>query len=113
VGNLSVARYSSASLSQAAALVHAELQQHSRHPRRYRVMLMDARPGTAIRQAIQETCPDLLVIGTRGHGRFRRAILGSTAHEVLNTTDCDVLLVPQTAQRRAPGNHDDPGPMAA
>ena len=113
VGNLSTARYASASLSQAAALVHAGLQQHSRYPRRYRVLLMDARPGTAIRQAIEETRPDVLVMGTRGHGRFRRAILGSTAHEALNTTDCDVLLIPESGERGTPVNRGDPGPMAA
>jgi nucleotide-binding universal stress UspA family protein len=113
-GSLGVARYASASLSQAAATVHAELQRHSRHPRRYRVLLMDARPGTAIRQAIRDTGAELLVLGTRGHGRFRRALLGSIAHEVLNTTDCDVLLVPEALSRattRPEG--DDPGPMAA
>lgn len=113
VGNLSVARYASASLSQAAALLQADLQSHSRFARRYRVLLMDSRPGPAIRQAIQETRPDLLVLGTRGHGRFRRALLGSTAHEMLNTTDCDVLLIPEVATRDRPRRGDDPGPMAA
>jgi nucleotide-binding universal stress UspA family protein len=112
-GNLSVARYASASLSQAAAVIHAELSRDSRYPQRYRVMLMDARPPTAIRHAIHETRADLLVIGTRGHGRFRRALLGSTAHEVLNTTDCDVLLVPEGSSRKAPPAGDDPGPQAA
>lgn len=115
VGNLNVARYASASLSEAAAAVHAELQRHSRHPHRYRVLLMDARPAVAIGQAIQETNPDLLVLGTRGHGRFRRALLGSTAYEVLNTTDCDVLLVPESrfGRKPQPPIDDDPGPMAA
>jgi nucleotide-binding universal stress UspA family protein len=112
-GNLGVARYASASMSQAAALVHAELELHSRHPRRYRVLLMDARPAPAIRRAIGETQADLLVIGTRGHGRLRRALLGSTAHEVLDTTDCDVLLVPEGSRRLAAPGGEDPGPLAA
>ena len=112
-GNMSVARYASASLSQAAEVIHAELSKDSRYPQRYRVMLMDARPATAIRRAIQETRSELLVIGTRGQGRFRRALLGSTAHEVLNTTDCDVLLVPESGVRATPPAGDDPGPMAA
>lgn len=112
-GNISVARYAAASLSQAAEVIHAELSKDSRYPQRYRVMLMDARPATAIRRAIQETRSELLVIGTRGHGRFRRALLGSTAHEVLNTTDCDVLLVPESGVRATPPAGDDPGPMAA
>jgi nucleotide-binding universal stress UspA family protein len=97
VGNVSVANYASASMTQAAAMLHAELHNHSRHPLLYRVLLMDARPATAIRRASEETEADLLVVGTRGHGRFRRALLGSTAHEVLNTTDCDVLMVPEAS----------------
>ncbi len=115
VGNLSVASYASASMSQAAAMIHAKLRMHALDWRRYRVMLMDARPGLAIRQAKEETNPDLLVLGTRGHGRFRRAFLGSTAHEVLNDVDCVVLLVPESSVRASnrPEPPDDPGPRAA
>lgn len=102
VGNLSVARYASASMSQAAAMIHAELQRHSRDPRRYRVLLVDARPGPGIRQALREVRPDLLVLGTRGHGRLRRALLGSTAHEALRAADCDVLVVPESAAPEGP-----------
>jgi universal stress protein E len=112
VGNLSVASYASASMSQAASLIHSQMRLHSVDWRRYRMMLMDARPGAAIREALRETNPDLLVMGTRGHGRFRRALLGSTAHEMLSSVDCDVLLVPDAALRAAPPP-DDPGPWAA
>lgn len=117
VGNLSVASYASASMSQAATQIRAQLRIHSLDWRRYRVMLMDARPVAAIRQAMLETRPDLLVLGTRGHGRFRRALLGSTALEVLGSVDCDVLVVPEAmlraVPRRADPPEDDPGPQAA
>jgi universal stress protein E len=112
VGNLSVASYASASMSQAASLIHSQMRLHSVDWRRYRMMLMDARPAPAIREAIRETNPDLLVMGTRGHGRFRRALLGSTAHEMLGSVDCDVLLVPDAGLRSAPFPQD-PGPRAA
>jgi universal stress protein E len=113
VGNLSVASYASASMSQAASLIHSQLRLHSLDWRRYRVILVDSRPGPAIRQAMDETRPELLVLGTRGHGRFRRALLGSTAHEMLASADCDVLLVPDAALRAAPRLGEDPGPRAA
>ncbi len=113
VGNVSVASYASASMSQAAAAIHAALRLHSLDWRRYRVLLMDARPGPAIREAVRETNPHLLVLGTRGHGRFRRALLGSTAHEVIDTTDCDVLLVPDASVRAPHRPPDAPGPQAA
>ncbi|HEX6636023.1 MAG TPA: universal stress protein [Steroidobacteraceae bacterium] len=111
VGNLSVASYASASMSQAASMIQAELQRHSQDPRRYRVLVVDSRPGAAIRQAVRDVRPDLLVLGTRGHGRFRRALLGSTAHEVLRSAECDVLLVPEGVNGHA--GQDDPGPLAA
>lgn len=113
VGNLSVAGYASASMSQAAAMIHAELQRHSEDPHRYRVLVVDSRPGTAIRQAVRDVRPDLLVLGTRGHGRLRRALLGSTAHELLRNAECDVLLVPEGVNGRAPVSDDEPGPLAA
>jgi hypothetical protein len=93
-------------------LIHSRLRMHSVDWRRYRVLLMDARPGLAIRQAMRDTQPDLLVLGTRGHGRFRRAMLGSTAHEFLATADCDVLVVPDS-QARGTSAEKDPGPQSA
>jgi hypothetical protein len=50
---------------------------------------------------MEEVEPDLVMLGTRGLGRFRRAMLGSTANDILRSTDCDVLLVPETAVRAA------------
>jgi nucleotide-binding universal stress UspA family protein len=38
--------------------------------------------------------PDLLVVGTAGAGFLRRAIMGSTAAEVLGAVHCDALAVP-------------------
>lgn len=112
VGNISVANYAAASMSQAATMIHSRLRMHSVDWRRYRVLLMDARPGPAIRHAISDFQPDLLVLGTRGHGRIRRAVLGSTAHEFLATADCDVLVVPDSPGRGASAEKD-PGPQAA
>jgi universal stress protein E len=98
-GDPDLAGYSADSMAQAMALIRRGLRRHSRDARGYRVMVMEARPATAIVRAVGETSPDLLVLGTRGFGRLRRALLGSTAHEVLNATDCDVLLVPDGFSR--------------
>jgi nucleotide-binding universal stress UspA family protein len=88
-------------MTQAVAAMRDTLREHSRDPRRYRVVVVEARPAPGIRRAIDDAQPDLVVLGTRGFGRFRRALLGSTAHEVLGSTDCDVLLVPDVAIRAA------------
>jgi universal stress protein E len=119
VGADSVARYASQSMAQAATWIRRELRHHSREPQRYRVILIDSRPAPAIRAVLRTTQPDLLVLGTRGHGRFRRVLLGSTAHEILRDADCDVLLVPDSvirATRGAAGHRSRPeptGPAAA
>ena len=39
--------------------------------------------------------PDLLVMGTRGGSRLRRALAGSVANRVLHEASCDVLIVPE------------------
>jgi nucleotide-binding universal stress UspA family protein len=118
-GDPNVARYSAESMAQAVALMRDMLGRHSREPRRYQVAVIEARPAAAIRRAVTDASPDLLVLGTRGLGRFRRALFGSTAHEVLNATTCDVLLVPPMALRAArfiaggTQTAPDPGPGAA
>ncbi len=121
VGDANVAKYAAATLAQAAEAMRAELRARSNHPERYRLLVAEGRPVPAIRRAMEEVEPDLVMLGTRGLGRFRRAMLGSTANDILRSTDCDVLLVPETAvraarraQARGAGpSPDDFGPGAA
>ena len=55
----------------------------------------DQRPAAAILRVAERLRPDLLVMGTRGRRRWRRALFGSVARQVLRTVHCDVLLVPE------------------
>jgi nucleotide-binding universal stress UspA family protein len=55
-------------------------------------------PFEAIESAIHQLQPDLLIIGTRGHGGLKRMLLGSVADEVLRRVDCDVLAVPPSSR---------------
>lgn len=52
------------------------------------------RPATVVKEFVARLRPDLLVVGTAGAGLLRRAVMGSTAAEVLGAVDCDVLAVP-------------------
>jgi nucleotide-binding universal stress UspA family protein len=95
-----ISSYASASRDQAAAGIKALLAANSRDAHRYQLSIVEMRPAAAILRAVDALTPDLVVLGTRGHGRFRRALLGSVATEVLRTLQCDVLLVPER------GRHD-------
>jgi nucleotide-binding universal stress UspA family protein len=59
--------------------------------------LEEGSPMEALRRVVDRLSPDLVVIGTRGHGTFKRLVLGSVAEEALRTLDCDVLAVPPQA----------------
>lgn len=52
-------------------------------------------PADGILRSIEQYQPDLLVMGTRGMGRLRRALLGSVASRVLEETERDTLIVPE------------------
>lgn len=62
-----------------------------------RMALEEGPPAPALRRAVTRLSPDLVVVGTRGHGPLGRLVLGSFAEEALRTLDCDVLAVPPAA----------------
>jgi nucleotide-binding universal stress UspA family protein len=61
---------------------------------RYKLILENATTTSAIRTVVSRLNPDLLVLGTRGRSRLRRALLASVAKRILATTEADVLVVP-------------------
>lgn len=82
---------------EAAAKVRDRLSQQVSDPSRYEVVIADAHPIPAILRTAKAFRPDLLVLGTNGRGRIRRALLGSVASRLLHAVDCDVLIVPAVA----------------
>ncbi len=51
--------------------------------------------ASMIIEQVEKDNPDLLVMGSRGMGGFKRLILGSTASKVLNHVCCNILVVRQ------------------
>jgi nucleotide-binding universal stress UspA family protein len=60
-------------------------------PRTYVEMLVkEGDPVSAIAAAVKESGIDLVMMPTRGHGRFRAALLGSVTAKVLHDVPCPV-----------------------
>lgn len=51
-----------------------------------------------------ETDAQMIVVGTRGHGRLVGALLGSVAQGLMHNTPCPVLVVPQAGDKQPAGD---------
>jgi nucleotide-binding universal stress UspA family protein len=80
---------------EAAVAMRDLLEQESADPGRYELVVTQGNPLPTILRAIGKRQPDLLVMGTRGDGRMRRAVLGSVANQLLKVAPCDILIVPR------------------
>jgi nucleotide-binding universal stress UspA family protein len=58
------------------------------------------RPASIILDAADRFGPDLLVVGSRGHGPLTAALLGSVSEELVDHAPCPVLIARGTALRR-------------
>lgn len=58
------------------------------------VNIVSGTPGQRIAERIQASTPDLLVLGTHGHGGFRRLVMGSVAEATVRYAACAALVVP-------------------
>jgi nucleotide-binding universal stress UspA family protein len=94
----SVGAANSPERAEAERAVRLLLRDHGNGLMDSNLILSAAFPAEAIVSSVSRLQPDLLVMGARGYGRFRRALLGSTATQVLDAVPCDVLLVPRGAK---------------
>jgi nucleotide-binding universal stress UspA family protein len=72
------------------------------------------RPASVIVETAERSHADLIVVGSRGHGRFASALLGSVAAEVVDHAPCPVLVARGTSIDRVILAADDsPGSRRA
>jgi nucleotide-binding universal stress UspA family protein len=70
---------------------------------RVRERIATGRPYEAVLSVAAEERPDLIVMGTEGHGPLGRMLFGSNAHHVVRQATCPVLTVrPQRAAAPRP-----------
>jgi nucleotide-binding universal stress UspA family protein len=59
------------------------------------VHIASGAPGERIAERISASTPDLLVLGSHGHGGFKRLVLGSVAEATVRYATCAALVVPR------------------
>jgi nucleotide-binding universal stress UspA family protein len=70
-------------------------------PRTYaEILVKDGDPAAGIAAAVVENSIDLIMMPTRGHGRFRAALLGSLTAKVLHDVPCAVWTSAHCEQAR-------------
>jgi nucleotide-binding universal stress UspA family protein len=73
VGIDAMTRYAAGWKREAVSAVRGLLRSESVNLARYEITIEEGQPASAILQAIDSYEPDLIVMGTRGRGRLRRA----------------------------------------
>jgi nucleotide-binding universal stress UspA family protein len=58
------------------------------------VRVMFGLPAERLVELADEERAELIVVGSRGRGALRSALLGSVSHDVIALADCPVLVVP-------------------
>jgi nucleotide-binding universal stress UspA family protein len=73
-------------------------------------LIVDGDPAEVLAEQGAEL--DLLVVGSRGYGPMRRALLGGVSGRIIRTAPCPVVVTPRSAQRE-PGEGEHPHYVAA
>jgi nucleotide-binding universal stress UspA family protein len=72
---------------------------HHLDPARVTTAVAVGAPAAEIVRYAREHAADLIVLGSHGHGAFRRFMLGSVAERVIRQAGCPVMVVPHRTQR--------------
>jgi nucleotide-binding universal stress UspA family protein len=113
VGLEAVTRYAEGGKREARRAVRGLLSSASARFAHDEIAIEEGLPASAILRAVERYEPDLIVMGTRGRGRLRRALLGSVASHVLHDLSCDALIVPEGSFRMSQRKASRRSPLPA
>lgn len=65
-------------------------------PVKYHAYVIDGRPPDVLNELARIEGADAIVVGARGRGRIREALLGSVSHAVVHNSAVAVVVVPPT-----------------
>ena len=58
-----------------------------------RFVIVAGKAGEVVVKVSKDINADMIVTGTRGYGKIRRALLGSVSHYILHNAECPVVSV--------------------
>jgi nucleotide-binding universal stress UspA family protein len=64
---------------------------------KFRTLVREGSPGAVIVETAAAEKADLIIMGSRGHGRLSEFVLGSVAHRVTHHARTPVVIVPPSA----------------
>jgi nucleotide-binding universal stress UspA family protein len=73
------------------------------------ISLVEGSPAAAILAAADQAGAELVVVGSRGRGSLRAAVLGSVSRDLTAQARCPVVVVPSGQARSNPGEVAAPG----
>jgi universal stress protein E len=89
-----IEKYVASERLQAREELFAFLAAHEIESQGWRHRIEEGAAFDVISNAVKETTPDLVVIGTHGRSGIVKMLIGSVAEEVLRSIDVDILAVP-------------------
>jgi nucleotide-binding universal stress UspA family protein len=94
IGKAEIARYVAEERLRVGTELVAFLEANGLGVDNWSLRIKEAGAVEAIREAVQEVAPDLLVMGTHGRSGLLKVLLGSVTETILRSIDVDVLAAP-------------------
>jgi nucleotide-binding universal stress UspA family protein len=87
-------RYERMAIEQSTAILHALAERYCTGVTT-EIHVAPGSPSLVVLTDASKHAVDAIVIGVSGHGRWQRAVLGSTADKIIRRAHCPVIVMPQ------------------